>query len=208
MKRARVFSLLPAVVVAVMTSTASARRVVHIPTLAELCPGNGEWNKVAECVKRQAPFKLLRDEAKLKLLRIDADRRHFGGYYIYTYDKQWKLYGSLPQYQAADMLAFEPVTYGVRSGYRVDIGVSAQSGISLDGETTIPAEMRYRMTALCFGGGYCTQFMTACDVLVRGRAYYTFRGKLWYENKQLKVIGDRSRAGPSCVQHEVVMVDQ
>ena len=202
MKRYVVIALL-----AGMIGTASSRRVVHIPTIAELCPANADWDKLAACVKRQAPFTLIRNDANLKLLHIAGDRRNFGGYYVFTHDKQWQLYGTAPLYQAADLLQFERVTLGSRTGYRIDVGTTSASAISLDGETSIPAVIRYRLTSLCFGGGYCTNVITGCDVLVHGRAYFTFRGKLVHENKQIKIAGDRSRAGQYCAQGELVMND-
>ena len=200
MKRLVVIALLAA-----MTGTAAGRRVVHIPSIGELCPANADWDKLATCVKRHAPFKLLRDGASLKLLHIDGGRRNFGGYYVFTYDKQWRLHGHVPTYSAGDLLQFERVTFGSRAGYRVDLGTTTMSAITVDDETSIPALYRHRITALCFGGGYCTQVITECDVMVHGRAYFTFRGKLVHENKQLKVIGDRSRAGAYCEQAELVM---
>ena len=203
MKRIVVLALLLAT-----AGTASARRkrVVHIPTIGELCPGGAEWDKVTACIKRQSPFKLLRDESGVKLVQI-AENSRFSGLYIYTHDKQWKLQGEIRLHQAHDLLAFERVTMGKRSGFRVDVGTSTPSAITIDGETTLPAVFRYKLTSLCFLNSYCMQMTTSCDVLLRGKAYYAFRGKVVYERGQIKVVGDRSNAGQYCQQAELVGSD-
>jgi hypothetical protein len=201
MKRLVVIALL-----LVTTSSASPRRVVHIPTISELCPGGESWDKIGECIKRQAPFKLLRDEENLKLVQIDEPYR-FGGLYIYTHPKQWKLHGEVRLYQPHEVLAFDRVTFGKRSGYRIDVGISAASSVSFDGETSVDMLIRQKLTNLCFDNSYCMQVTTACDVFVHGKAYYSFRGKVVYENRQLKIVGDRTNAGQYCAQGELLSVD-
>ena len=205
MKRLLVLTLL-----VVTTSSASPRRVVHIPTIGELCPGGEDWDKVTTCIKRQAPAaKIIRDQPDLKLVRV-AENTRFGGLYLYTHPKQWKLSGEVRTYQDFDLLSFEPGTFGKRSGYRIDIGMAQESAITFDPESgvVVPALFVYKLTSLCLGEGYgCVQMTTSCDVLVHGKAYNSFRGKLVYENKQLKVVGDRSNAGQYCTQGELVMQD-
>jgi len=203
MKRLMVIALL-----LVTTSSASPRRVVHIPQLNELCPGGEDWDKVAECIKRQAPFTLLRDSATVKLVNIE-ERSRIGGIYLYTHSERWALRGEVRLYQERDLLSFERATYGKHSGYRIEVGLSTSSFVSLDGgETVVPAVFRYKQTSLCLDESYgCLQMNTACDVLVHGKAYNSFRGKLVYEDKQLKVVGDRANAGQYCVQGELVIQD-
>ncbi|HEY5925468.1 MAG TPA: hypothetical protein VIV11_27475 [Kofleriaceae bacterium] len=201
MKRMIVIALLLASV-----SPASSRRVVHIPTIGELCPGSAEWDKVATCIRRQSPFKLARDEVGVKLVQI-AEGSRFAGLYIYTLDKQWKLQGEMRLYQAHDLLQFERVTMGKRTGFRLDVGTAMPSAISVDGETSMPAVFRYKLTSLCFVNSYCMQMNTACDVLVRGKAMYSFRGEVVHEGGKIKVVGDRSNTGAYCQQPELVGSD-
>src|SRR5690348_1249056 len=113
MKRALVLLVL-------LAASADARRVVHIPTLSELCPGNGEWDKVAQCIRRQSPFKVLRETDDLKLVRIEQGGR-LNGIYLYRHTKQWSLRGSLRLDDEADMIGFERITLGARTGYRLDV---------------------------------------------------------------------------------------
>jgi hypothetical protein len=186
---------------------ADARRVVHMPTIAELCPGNAEWQKVAECLKRQSPFKLVRDEARVKVVDIPGTSR-FAGIYVYGHGKQWQLRGELRVYEEHELLRFERVTLGNHAGYRLDAGIAVATSYSLDGETSIPAVLRQTQTLVCFEDAGCSQVMTSCDLLVHGKALYSFRGKLAYMKKQLQVVGDRKNAGGYCQQPELVLDDQ
>ncbi len=194
-------------VLLVLAASADARRVVHIPTLAELCPGNDEWNKVAQCIRRQSPFELERDEPAVKVVSIDRAGR-MSGLYIYTFANKWTLRGQLPLYQDRDLLRFERVTFGKHTGYRLDVGLTADMPVSFDQETTIPAVLRQQVTLLCFEDrAVCVQATTACDLLVHGKAYYSFRGTLKYTEHKLQVVGDRRNTGSMCVQDELVLVD-
>src|SRR6185503_16229628 len=147
MKRWIVLALL-----VVTTSSASPRRVVHIPTIGELCPGGEDWDKVATCIKRQAPgAKIVRDTADIKLVRV-AENGRFGGLYLYTHPKQWKMAGEVRTYQDFELLTFEPATYGKRSGYRIDIGMAQPSAIAMDpqvNESIVTALFMYKLTSLC-----------------------------------------------------------
>lgn len=188
---------------------AEARRVVHIPTLRELCPGGPDWAKIAACVKRQGDFKLVRDEKTVKLVELPQQAR-IGGLYLFMHDgKTWQLRGELHVWQELDVLGFTRVAYGKHSGYRVDAGMAMQTSHSFDGETSIPATLRQQYALVCFEDSFgCTQVMTSCDLLVHGKAYNSFRGKLVYANKELRVVGDRGSAGNYCQQPELVLRDQ
>lgn len=188
---------------------ADARRVVHIPTLRELCPGGSDWVKVSGCIKRQGDFKLVRDEKAVKLVQLSRAAR-LGGLYVFMHDgKSWQLRGELRVDQDADLLRFERVAFGKHAGYRVDVGIAMNTSLSRDGETVVPAVLRQQFALLCFEDrASCLEVMTSCDLLVRGRAYNAFRGKLAYANKQLSVVGDRRRAGEYCEQPELVLDDQ
>jgi hypothetical protein len=204
MKRAMIVILL------VLVARADARRVIHIPTLAELCPGNDSWDRVAQRIRRQSPFTLERDGAAIKVVNIDAGmlgRHSLSGIYVYRFDKKWTLHGELRVYQPRDLLRVERVTFGARTGYRLDVGVTTDMPFSFDDETTIRGVLRQQLTLLCFDEGGCQQIVTACDVLVHGKAYSSFRGTLRYIDRQLRVVGDRRNAGAMCAQPEFVLVD-
>lgn len=200
--------LLALAAIASALGTADARRVVHMPTLAELCPGNAEWSKVTACMKRNgAGFEVVRDDARVKLVHVTAQPR-YAGFYLFTYGKTWQLRGQLATYVEHDLLRFERVTFGPHAGYRIDAGLAVSTALSLDGETNLPAKLRQQLTLVCFDDrAGCVQMFTACDLLVHGKAYAAFRGKLVYSDRQLKVVGDRRNTGAYCQQAELVVSD-
>lgn len=190
----------------VLAANADARRVVHIPTLRELCPGNDSWDDVAQCIRRQAPFTLERDEAGIKVVNLGA-LGQLSGIYVYRFDKKWTLRGDLRLYQPRDLLRVERVAFGRHTGYRLDIGIATEMPMSFDEETAVPAVLRQQLTLLCFDGADCLEIITSCDLLLRGRAYSSFRGALQYADGQLRVVGDRRNAGTMCAQAEVALTD-
>lgn len=201
MKRASVLFLL------VLAASADARRVIHMPTLGELCPGNDSWDSIAQCIRRQAPFTLVHDGAGAKIVSI-SEMGRFSGVYVYTHAKKWALRGELRLYHERDVLGFTRVELGQHTGYRVDIGVATAMPMSFDGEMSVPTVLRQQHTLLCLDDrADCLQIVTACDLLVHGKAYSSFRGSLQYTDRQLKVVGDRRNAGMMCVQSEVVLND-
>ncbi|HEY5951983.1 MAG TPA: hypothetical protein VIV40_41085 [Kofleriaceae bacterium] len=187
---------------------ADARRVVHIPTLEEVCPGNDDWAKVGECIKRHGAFTVVREEANLKVVSLGEQSR-FAGIYIYMHGKTWRMHGQLRISEPHDVLDFSHVTFGNHVGVRLDVGLTTPMSFSIDGETSETMGLfRQTLTLLCFEDGVgCTQMTTACDLMLHGKAYYSFRGKLRYANHQLEVIGDRRIAGDYCAQPELVLSD-
>jgi hypothetical protein len=189
-------------------SPASARRVVHIPKMAELCPGNADWNKVEQCVRRHGQWTLERDTRDVKLLRL-PDTSRFAGFLLYVNDRGWKIRGELRQYHPYEVLAFKHAKLGPRTGYLLELGGIYRTSTLVDQETTIEVSVRHKLTAICLDDRVgCMQVVTACDTMYRGRALYTFRGSLVYEGRELKVVGDRSNAGPLCSQSELVLTDR
>jgi hypothetical protein len=45
----------------------------------------------------------------------------------------------------------------------------------------------------------CQSIVTACTVILRGRAVETFRGELLAGRGGVTVVGDRSHSGPYCL---------
>jgi hypothetical protein len=204
MKRWLVFALL-----LVTAGTASSRRVVRMPTLPEVCPSNAEWDKLDACIRRHGSAKVLRDEPHLKIIDLDDRASRFGGIYIYSFKNKWDMRGQMRLWQEHDVLGIEHVTFGAHKGIRFDVGLSTPLPFSIDGETTQQGLLRQRQTMVCFDDSWgCLQVTTSCEMLLRGKAYYSFRGTLSYANKQLQVIGDRSRAGNYCTSPEIVLQDQ
>lgn len=194
--------------VLVLATPAQARRVVQLPRLADLCPGNENWAKVEACIRRHGQLTIEHADADAKLVRVRAPSL-ISGLYLYRHRAKWEYLGELGVYADPELLGFSRVRFGPHAGYRVDAGVASSRGLSLDGVTTISAVFRERFTLVCFEGSFgCFAMTTACDMLVGGKAYYTFRGTLVYDHHELRVVGDRTAAGSICTQAEVVFRDQ
>ena len=185
---------------------ADARRVVHIPTLGELCPGNADWAKVEQCIRRQGPVTYERDTKDVKLVRLGPQSR-IAGIALYTRDKTWRLRGELRLYDEHELLGFQRATYGRRGAYRIDLGTSTATNIQLTDDTLVPGVLRHRLALVCFDDGGCLQAMTGCEALVHGKAVMTFRGQLVHEGGALRNVGDRRHAGALCSPPEVVVSD-
>jgi hypothetical protein len=188
---------------ALLGGRADARRVVHIPTLAELCPANAEWASVAQCIRRHAKFTVIREEAQLEIIDINSDAGgYFGGVYVYRHDKQWTLRGEVRLYEQHEILAVQQATFGTSGAQRVDIGLVSPMPFAPDGENIVAqGVLRQRITAVCFdGAGGCSQLVTSCDMLLHGKAYNSFRGTLTYQNRTLGVTGDHTNEGQFCRQ--------
>jgi hypothetical protein len=201
--------IIVAALVMVSAAPASSRRVVHIPTLGELCPGGAVWDKIAGCITRQVErgaVKLLRDDDAVKLVHIREGGR-LAGLYLYRHAKHWKLIGELRRYEPLELLGFARVTFDKYTGHRIDVGFSSMSAITIH-DSHLPALFRSRMTMLCFDDDDdCVHLMTSCDVLVHGKALHSFRGTLVYEERQLRLVGDRTHAGQYCGAIDVVRDD-
>ena len=62
-----------------------------------------------------------------------------------------------------------------------------------------------KLALLCGAGSWrCTAVLTSCDVLVHGRARWSFRGALTFRAGWVDVNGDRSMAGDQCQTPEHV----
>ncbi|HEX5059197.1 MAG TPA: hypothetical protein VFV99_07545 [Kofleriaceae bacterium] len=204
MKRWLVLALLLA-----STGTASPRRVVHMPTLPEVCPSNAEWDKLDACIRRHGTMKVLRDEPALKIIDLDDRMSRFGGIYVYAFKTKWDMRGTMRLWQEHDVLGVQHVTYGKHKGIRFDVGLSTAMPFTLDGETSMQGVLRQQETMVCFEDAWgCLQAITSCELLMRGKAYYSFRGTLAYADKQLQIVGDRSRSGTYCTSPEIMLQDQ
>lgn len=192
---------------ALLGGRAEAKRVVHIPTLAELCPANAEWSTVAQCIRRHVKFTFVRDEEQLKIIDVDADGGgHFGGIYVYQHGAQWTLRGEIRLYQTHEVLAVQHATFGNQSAERIEVGIAAAMPFAPDGENVVAQGVfRQRITAVCFDGQrFCAQVVTSCDLLLHGKAYNSFRGTLTYEKGVFGVRGDRANEGQFCRQPDIV----
>jgi hypothetical protein len=192
-------------------SDAAARKLVVMdPPMVRACPRAKTFNLVMTCLAKHGTAKLVRDLRGAKLVRLEqASGRWVDATLILYVERrnEWQIGGLHRSYGAneSQLLAFEPVTVGKRTGYRIELGSTSQFTYMVDGITPVPADLRTQRSLYCSGDNYrCADVMSLCDVTVGGRTWHTFRGTLSIAENMVVVKGDRSRAGPSCNASERV----
>jgi hypothetical protein len=192
----------------VVTATASAR-VIRVPAIARACDGNRSWSDVLKCTGTYGDAKLAKALPHARVVHIPGrrdDKPSAPGVYLFVEEHgAWHL-GGLYEGEA-EVLGLARVTLGSHAAYRVDLGDSLHMQMSVDDVTSTPAVYVRREQLYCSGLGYsCSTVMTACDVLVGGKAIATFRGTVTSKDTTLHIAGDRTRAGRDCDQPEEVPV--
>jgi hypothetical protein len=218
--------VLAAFAIVVCASDAAAKRVVVSPTIQRVCPKGDTWQAVVKCVTRFGKVKIVKTLPEAKLIFVGAypeedvgtalefqrsrhvRAHHVPGYYLYVADgARWKLGGSFDGAAEHVVFGLANAKVGTRRGYRFDTGVRHPSGISFDGDTTVPAMLQQKFAVFCSGASPdCARIITSCDLFVGGKAYHTFRGKLAFEGDDIVVGGDRKNAGIYCAQEPRVSV--
>jgi hypothetical protein len=184
-----------ALLVMLVAGTATAK-VVMIPVIARECSEAKTWDDVMKCVEAHGHAKVEKSLPHARLIRLTHEHEPQGGVYLFVETKGWQL-GGMSEY-AGELLGFDHPTLGRHSVYRYELGVSERVG----DEVVIRREQVY-----CTGVGYrCTTVVTACDVLVGGKAIETFRGTVSFHQQHLRITGDRTHAGGECMQAEDVDV--
>lgn len=192
-----------------MASIADAL-VIEEPGMYYACPKGKQWSDVQRCLAKQGRPAIVKQLAGAKLVRLDQQENGQwvdGGVYLYVEWKgEWKIAGSFfGRGTEYELLDFQTLTIGKTTGYRFDVAQASPLWVQLDGLTTTPATRRAYQTMFCSPTtNYCTQALKTCEVLVRGRAYWAFRGALTLTGNEVRVAGDRRIAGPFCSQAERV----
>jgi hypothetical protein len=188
----------------VFAGPASAKRVIMTPTIPRSCPSAASWDGVVTCLARFGEVTLERKLAGARLVRLagkDAGFRVPGLYLYVERGKRWVLGGMLDGRSDYELVRLERVRIGEHEGYRFDVGTFEETGVSLDGDTSVPAQSQQRYAVFCAGSSYrCTAVMTACDLFVAGKSYFAFRGTLKHEGDDVVVEGDRRNTGTACDQ--------
>lgn len=161
------------------------------------CPSNTSWQKLQHCLETRDKVVILYDFANAKLIRLHGRITAQPSLFLYMrVDNQWtrtSFYGDLGP--SGELLS---VTSLRDNAYRIEMGVAYPSSVSLDDVTTVPALLRRKTTYMCTARGQCHAAITMCELSVRGKAYWTFRGKPVWDGKLLRVAGDTTNAGPQC----------
>jgi hypothetical protein len=93
-------------------------------------------------------------------------------------------------------LGFTTLTVLAHTGFRTDVGEIEATEMTFDGVTATSVEVITRGAIYCSGESYsCVGVLTTCDTLVRGQAYYTFRGTPTIADGQIHNTGSRDVAG-------------
>jgi hypothetical protein len=200
-------------VIALFAQTASAKRlVIEEPGMYYACPSGKTWDAVKTCLEKHGRPAVVKQIAGARLVRLDQQESGKwvdGGVYLYVETKkEWKVAGGFfGRGTEYELLDFQPLTIGKHTGYRIDIGQASPLWVQLDGITTQVATRRAYQTMFCSpNNNYCTQTVRTCEVLVRGKAYWAFRGAMKLNGNEVTIAGDRRLAGPFCAQSERVFL--
>lgn len=193
--------------VLLVAATASAR-VIRLPRVVEECGSDLTSEQVLTCTQKFGDAKVERTLPHAQLVRIPKRDTSptAPGYYLFIEDHgKWQIAGM--REGSGELFGFDSVKLGTHTAYHFELGISDRTEISLDDITTSPAVLVRREQVYCGDTGYrCSIVMTACDVLVGGKAIATFRGTVTWKNDMLHIAGDRAQARGECAQEEDVPV--
>ena len=181
-----------------LAGVAHGEFVISEPVVASSCPAGKTWPDVVQCLGTFGKVRILESSPTVRLVRVitndpnPVDR----GIYLYLLDGplMWKLGGMFEG--EVEVVELAPITIAKLSGYRMTLARSFVTTVQVD-EGVIAATEQQQFYLYCSGIGYrCVEAMTACDVLVRGKAIQTFRGavKIDEDGSQFTIEGDRSKA--------------
>ena len=169
-----------------------------IPVIARECSEAATWADARACLEKHGIVKVEKTLPHARLVRLThKDDPGPGGLYLFVETKGWQL-GGMVEY-AGELLGFDHPRFGTHRVYHFELGSVEHSGASL---------VQQRQQVFCTGTGYrCTIVLSACDVLVAGKAVASFRGTVTWQKDHLHVAGDRAHAGDACEQAADVALD-
>ena len=198
----------------VVVGSPAAAFVLETPPVIDACGREPtSWNAMATCLGKLGDFQVIRQDGDAKLVRLvqrkqgNIPPRDLGVYLLLQRDHKWRIGGMYEPGEDYEILDLRQVTINDHTGWRIDLGRDLQLDVQLDDATSQRALLVHKVAVFCPGDGYrCYDAVTACDVLVHGKAYWTFRGKLAIEGTSLKITGDRSNGGSMCAVAERVQL--
>lgn len=188
----------------VATDAAARRIVIMDPPIVTACPGGKAWDAVQTCLARQGKLTFERTLPGARLVRVVQNNDgapYDAGLYLYVQkpDKSWKI-GGMFEGTSYSVIDLKPLTIAGHQGYELDVGQILRTSVSVDGATASPAVLSTKRVLFCAGDSYgCPDATTQCDVMVRGKTLWTFRGTITFEPGKAVVHGDRSYGGQVCV---------
>jgi hypothetical protein len=174
------------------------------PPQVRACRHAPSFATIEQCLRARGRVTVLRELPHARVVRIEekferGDDTDVGMSLYVERAGSWRLGGIFESQGPYELLAADTVRSGTHEGYRLDVGDIRTTSLSLDDVTSTPAAVRAHRVVLCSGDDWhCIEMMTACDVLVRGRTYFTFRGAVEVGNNVVRVAGDRRAAGTLC----------
>jgi hypothetical protein len=198
--------------IALLVPGTAAGLVIEEPAIYHLCPSGKSWDEVAKCLGKHGRPEIVKSLLGAKLVRLDQRANDVwidGGIFLYVERKgEWKIAGSFFGHGTDyELLDFKSITVGKHTGHRLDIGQATTLFVQVDGATTTQALRRSTQSLFCGGmTESCSHTTISCEVLVRGRAFWAFRGALTIDGNEVKIAGDRRAAGPFCAQAERVFL--
>lgn len=202
------------VLLAIFTAMADARPRRPPPDLEPedlpRCDRGKTWPQIRTCLERRgANVSTLfeADGAKLVAIpdRTSGDAKPMR-LYVQIGD-EWQA----TSYSATDTAVSELLRFKrIAAGYRIDQGQLVHSSVTLGTPgTSVRVWLRRRLSTVCFAGTtVCRTIITACDAMIDGKTYWSFRGTLHEKDKSLFVVGDKSRAGAHCAPSRPTFRDE
>lgn len=197
-----------ALVLAALAASARAERLAE-PEIVSRCPAGKSWSAVEACLAKIGTPRIIQTlgAAKVVGVRVEGAKPPYREHGLILYVERkgtWRLEGMFHPYgNDFELLKLEAISINKRPGHRMDLG----KVIAIEVESK-PATLRMQQSLFCTGQDWlCTEVTTACEVLVRGKTRWTFRGTLTFDKRWVVVTGDRSKAGPLCTVPERVPVN-
>jgi hypothetical protein len=193
---------------AVVHARPSSHRDLKGPFRADTtsCEASKIWSKVTACLARQgSTVSVLYEIEGAKLLSLRYAPRADSTLNLYLLDNgMWRRQSFYAATNAnSELLSFKPTEH---AGYRLDVGMATATSVMIDEVSPTKALLKRIVTTECRRGSGCRTMVTSCDVLVDGRAYWSFRGTIvWSEGTTVKIAGDTRFSGKLCTPAKTLL---
>lgn len=162
------------------------------------CSEGKSWPKLRACLEKDhAKVNILHDVDDAKLIALVTEGAASTPLRLYVKEGEQWLQASFfgVDNAASSLLSFRRLGEG---RYRIDQGLLMQTSAVVGASgTSQRVWLRRQQTTICTDKT-CRTVITACDGMVDGKAYWSFRGTLYEQGRNLFVVGDKSHAGQQC----------
>ena len=163
------------------------------------CKPTSSWRKYTKCQLKGLELEMLQDQPTMKLVVYKTPYNPNSKVVALHFlsGNAWVQSGFYTELNTTtELLGYRKA--GER--YRLDVGYATPTWVTLDEVSTRPATLRRQFTYFCTATGGCPSVMTACDVIVHGKAVSSFRGEPVWEGNMLKVRGNASATNRYCTK--------